>query len=125
MDHVDGQTSANGAGSFGYLPRPGLFDEMVGPGGSVRSHWQAFLRNLDDVGLAELTHRWQDARQLIREHGITYNVYGDPRGMDRPWQLDPVPLLISPGEFQVLEAGLIQRGRLLERILADLYGPQM
>ena len=48
-------------------------------------------------GLPELTRRWQEARQLIRENGVTYNVYGDPRGMDRPWQLDPMPLLISPG----------------------------
>jgi len=124
MDHVDGLSSPNGAGSFGYLPRPGLFDEMVGPAGSVRPHWQPFLRNLDDLGLADLTHRWQDARQLIREHGVTYNVYGDPRGMDRPWQLDPIPLLLSASEFQTLETGLIQRGRLLEKILADLYGPQ-
>ena len=45
----------------------------------------------------ELTRRWEDARQLIRENGVTYNVYGDPRGLDRPWQLDPIPLLISAG----------------------------
>ena len=36
-------------------------------------------------------------QQLIRENGVTYNVYGDPRGMDRPWQLDPIPLLIAAG----------------------------
>ena len=49
---------------------------------------------LDELGLAELTRRWDEAQQLIRENGVTYNVYGDPRGMDRPWQLDPIPLLI-------------------------------
>jgi uncharacterized circularly permuted ATP-grasp superfamily protein/uncharacterized alpha-E superfamily protein len=51
-------------------------------------------------------------------------VYGDPRGIARPWQLDPVPLLIPPGEAAHLQAGLVQRGRLLERVLFDLYGPQ-
>src|SRR5262249_7992379 len=60
---------------------------------------------------------------LIRENGVTYRVYGDPRGQYRPWQLDPLPLLIPPAEAAVLEAGLIQRARLLEAILADLYGP--
>jgi uncharacterized circularly permuted ATP-grasp superfamily protein/uncharacterized alpha-E superfamily protein len=133
----DAFIAAGGAGHFGYVPRAGLHDEMVGPpvsangksstavDGSIRPHWQQFLSNLDHLGLPELTRRWQDARQLIRENGVTYNVYGDPRGMDRPWQLDPVPLLISPTEYQNLEAGLIQRGRLLEKILADLYGAQM
>ena len=28
--------------------------------------------------------------KLLRENGVTYNVYGDPRGTDRPWELDPV-----------------------------------
>jgi uncharacterized circularly permuted ATP-grasp superfamily protein/uncharacterized alpha-E superfamily protein len=44
--------------------------------------------------------------------------------MDRPWNLDSIPLLIPPSEWNELEAGLIQRARLLNCILADLYGPQ-
>ena len=44
--------------------------------------------------------------------------------MDRPWSLDSIPLLIPPAEWSSLEAGLIQRARLLNYILADLYGPQ-
>src|ERR1700693_717867 len=44
--------------------------------------------------------------------------------MDRPWSLDAIPLVIPPSEWEPLEAGLIQRARLLNSILADLYGPQ-
>ena len=44
--------------------------------------------------------------------------------MDRPWNLDAIPLMIPPSEWSQLEAGLIQRARLLNLILADLYGPQ-
>ena len=51
-------------------------------------------------------------------------MYGDPLGLDRPWNLDAIPLLIPPAEWSQLEAGLIQRARLLNLILADLYGPQ-
>ena len=40
-------------------------------------------------GRDELTRRWEQARRLIRENGITHNVYGDPNGLDRPWSLDP------------------------------------
>ena len=31
--------------------------------------------------------------RLIRDNGVTYNVYGDPRGMHRPWEPDPMPRL--------------------------------
>jgi uncharacterized circularly permuted ATP-grasp superfamily protein/uncharacterized alpha-E superfamily protein len=44
--------------------------------------------------------------------------------MDRPWQLDPVPLLIAPDEAAALTVGLTQRAQLLECLLDDLYGPQ-
>src|SRR5262249_50066742 len=65
--------------------------------------------------------RWENGRRLIREHGVTYNVYGDPQGMDRPWALDLVPLLIAAEAWARLEAGLIQRARLLNLILAAIY----
>ncbi len=106
-----------------YAP-PAGFDEAADGAAHPRVHWQTFFRAIDDLGPAELGRRWRDAQHLIRENGVTYNVYGDPRGIARPWQLDPVPLLIAPGEAARLEAGLLQRGRLLELVLADLYGPQ-
>jgi uncharacterized circularly permuted ATP-grasp superfamily protein/uncharacterized alpha-E superfamily protein len=62
--------------------------------------------------------------EMYAENGVSYNVYGDPLGTDRPWSLDAIPLLIPPAEWSYLEAGLIQRARLLDTILADLYGPQ-
>ncbi len=108
----------------GYAGLDHGFDELVAEGGSVRPHWQSFARGLDALGLDEFTQRWREAQQLIRENGVTYNVYGDPRGMDRPWQLDPIPLVISARESDFLQRGLVQRARLLEAVLADLYGPQ-
>ena len=103
---------------------PSFRDEMVDPEGCPRPHWRTLLHALDELSFSEVTRRWEDARQLIREHGVTYNVYGDPRGLGRPWVLDPIPLLISAGDSDALQAGLVQRARLLELILADLYGPQ-
>lgn len=100
------------------------YDEAVTANGVPRPHWAKFFDSLTELGADELARRWHDAQYLIRENGVTYNVYGDPRGMSRPWQLDPVPLVVSAAEAAKLEAGLIQRGRLLELILSDIYGPQ-
>ncbi|MEI4884370.1 circularly permuted type 2 ATP-grasp protein, partial [Klebsiella pneumoniae] len=56
--------------------------------------------------------------------GITYSIHGEGLGRERPWQLDPLPLVIGVAEWQALETALIQRATLLNRILADCYGSQ-
>jgi uncharacterized circularly permuted ATP-grasp superfamily protein/uncharacterized alpha-E superfamily protein len=108
----------------GYQPAEGAYDEVVAGPGVVRPHCEAFVRSLEGLGPLEIASRWESARRAIRDNGVTYNVYGDPEGVDRPWELDPMPLLVSPAEWSHLEAGLAQRTRLLNLILADLYGPQ-
>jgi uncharacterized circularly permuted ATP-grasp superfamily protein/uncharacterized alpha-E superfamily protein len=108
----------------GYRQTAGVYDEMSAAPGVLRPHWDAFIGSMSALGAEELARRWKIARQRIRENGVTYNVYGDPLGMDRPWNLDSIPLLIPPSEWNTLEAGLIQRAHLLNYILADLYGPQ-
>lgn len=100
----------------------GHYDEMTLPSGERRPHWGELMSALEELGNAELMGRWQEARRLIEENGVTYNVYGDPRGIDRPWQLDPIPMLLSSGEWAGIEAAVTQRALLLDRMLADLYG---
>ena len=102
---------------------PNLPDEMAAPNGSLRPHWQMFVSMLNELGPGELRHRWDHARRLIHENGVTHNVYGDPNGLDRPWSLDLIPLLISEAEWNRVSEGLVQRARLMDRLLADLYGP--
>jgi uncharacterized circularly permuted ATP-grasp superfamily protein/uncharacterized alpha-E superfamily protein len=100
------------------------WDEMRGADGAVREHWRVLDGALKAFGPGEMWRRWEQARQLIRQHGVTFNVYGDPRGLERPWPLDPVPVVLAPGEFAKLAEGLAQRATLLDRLLGDLYGPR-
>lgn len=39
-----------------------------------------------------------------------------------PWRLDPIPLLVSADDWTRLEAGLVQRSRVLDEVLTDIYG---
>src|SRR5262245_38851614 len=78
----------------GYVSPPGGYDETALATGKLRPHWHKFIGALERLGREELASRWEHARRIIREHGVTYNVYGDPQGMDRPWELDMLPLLI-------------------------------
>ena len=108
----------------GYSGLPGIYDEMKPASGELRPHWRQFLSSLERLGRDELAARWENARRIIREHGVTYNIYGDPQGMDRPWELDMMPLLLASEDWRGIEAGLTQRARLFNLILADIYGPQ-
>jgi uncharacterized circularly permuted ATP-grasp superfamily protein len=100
------------------------YDELLAQGGAVRAHWQAIVERLGSDGADGIKRGVELARRLIVENGVTYNVYADPLGRDRPWVLDPLPLVLPAEEWAVIEAGVMQRARALDGLLADLYGPQ-
>jgi len=106
----------------GYRPLPGIFDEMMDRDGRVRAHWQPFLAMLGALGSDEINRRFAAADRYLRDSGVFYRVYEDAAGLERPWPLSHVPLIMEPGEWRHLEAGLIQRAELLEAVLADSYG---
>jgi uncharacterized circularly permuted ATP-grasp superfamily protein/uncharacterized alpha-E superfamily protein len=100
------------------------YDELSADGAAPRPHWSKLMDALQAIGTEELGRRWARAERRIRENGITYNVYGDPLGASRAWQIDIVPLLIPADEWRLIEAGIIQRAQLLSLILDDLYSSQ-
>ena len=119
---------------------PGHFDELrggvsapAGDGGAgptVAPHappcapWARFFENLGADGFADLNRRTVNLERQVRDNGITYNVYADANGPQRPWSLDLFPLIVTPRSWQQIEAGVLQRVKLLDRIMADVYGPQ-
>jgi uncharacterized circularly permuted ATP-grasp superfamily protein/uncharacterized alpha-E superfamily protein len=119
-----------GTASFtapGYAPLAGSWDELLDDTGAVRGEWAFMSQALTEIGVPELLRRQQEARRLLEQDGVTYNLYGDGGGDDdRPtrWQLDPVPTLIGSREWEAIESGVIERAELLSMILEDLYGPR-
>ena len=108
----------------GYSVLDGRYDELLGAANKPRPHWDAFLRALaarEGQGLGDTLSLME---REVREHGVTYNVYADPQGADRPWEVDPLPLLLAPGEWEHIEDGIAQRADLLNRVLGDIYGAQ-
>jgi uncharacterized circularly permuted ATP-grasp superfamily protein len=63
-------------------------------------------------------------QRQIRDNGVTYNVYADEEGPQRPWSLDLFPLIIDAASWSRIDEGVQQRMRLLEAVMADVYGPQ-
>ncbi len=100
------------------------FDELLNPDGSVRSHWEPLIQRLAANWPESARSGAELAQQLIIENGVTYNVYADPQGKDRPWALDALPFVFSAQEWREIEQGVAQRASVLDALLADLYGPK-
>jgi uncharacterized circularly permuted ATP-grasp superfamily protein/uncharacterized alpha-E superfamily protein len=96
-------------------------DEMADGGGGVKLHWRSLLTAMFSLGHEVLEQRARLLDHTFEEEGITAMLPGE-RAVN--WRCDPIPLPLSAAEFSMLEAGLAQRARLMEAILADLYGPR-
>ncbi|MGA0569198.1 circularly permuted type 2 ATP-grasp protein [Variovorax sp. VNK109] len=93
-------------------------------GSGIAAPWEEFFTHLGHEGFNDLTRRTANLARQVRDNGITYNVYADTNGPQRPWSLDLFPLIISPESWAQIEAGVQQRVRVLDRVMADVYGPQ-
>jgi len=121
---VRNNSLANDIGTQYYATQLGIYDEMYANKVKVLPYWERFMAALDSMGTENLELRRREAQRLLRENGVTYNVYGDSKNLTRPWQLDPVPLLISSEEWVAIESGLKERAELLDLILKDIYDKQ-
>ncbi|MFT4151689.1 MAG: circularly permuted type 2 ATP-grasp protein [Paracoccaceae bacterium] len=107
----------------GYRPLPGVPDELMTPNGALRPGWGPLMRLIADLKPEEIQHRFARGNQYLRDAGVFFRQYGDGDSPERDWPLNHVPVVIPEYEWQALAAGLIQRADLLERVVADLYGP--
>lgn len=100
------------------------FDEMIGPDGTVRPHWDPLVSFVENEAPESLNARSERIQRRIVENGLTLDSFADPSKVEQPWHLDLIPLILESQEWQLIEAAMIQRMRLFEALLADLYGPQ-
>ncbi len=107
-----------------YRAAPNSFDELLDGNGQPREHWRLLLNSLATEPPQSIQQRLDAVESQIRENGVTYNVYGDAKGMQRPWDLNLLPLILPADEWAGIEAAVIQRATLLNQILLDVYGEQ-
>lgn len=100
------------------------FDELFAADGTPRAHWRILLGQLTAEGPEAMQQRVEAVERQVHENGVTYNIYADPKGMQRPWELDALPFILPADEWAMIEAAVRQRATLLNRILSDVYGDQ-
>ncbi len=102
----------------------GRYDELLDSSGAVRPHWQRLAAAFAAMPPDEYQHRIDSATRMVRENGVTYNVYDEASGLVRLWQLDIAPFVISADDWAAIEIAVSQRARLANAILHDIYGEQ-
>jgi uncharacterized circularly permuted ATP-grasp superfamily protein/uncharacterized alpha-E superfamily protein len=107
-----------------YLAAPDGFDEMLDAAKAPRAHWRALLANLEHEAPDVMRLRTEMVQRQVRENGVTYNVLADADGKQRQWDLNVLPLILPHEEWSSIEAAVIQRATLLNKILGDVYGKQ-
>ena len=65
---------------------------MLSSDRDIRAHWRYLAEAVGSLGLAALQDRRREARRQLRESGVTYTVYDDPEGRERP----PDPSGVAP-----------------------------
>lgn len=101
------------------------FDEAWLAPGHPRDHWHTLLATKGHAQAVDYATATENARRILRDHGVTYNATDGTNVVQRPWELDAIPFVIEASEWATIEAGAIQRAKLLNYILNDIYvGPQ-
>jgi uncharacterized circularly permuted ATP-grasp superfamily protein len=101
------------------------FDEMFADpshadDANAREAYRDIHAALAKMSKEELRGRTDALASSYLAQGVTFDFAGE----ERPFPLDAVPRVIQQAEWAVVESGVKQRVRALEKFLADVYGEQ-
>jgi uncharacterized circularly permuted ATP-grasp superfamily protein/uncharacterized alpha-E superfamily protein len=108
---------------------PGSFDELHGAiaqeaaaGAELAPAWRQFFDATGADGWIDLAQTRARIERRVQDDGVTYNVYAEGAAAANAWPLEPLPFLIDAADWSAIEQGVKQRARLLDAVLADVYG---
>src|SRR5262245_31594303 len=102
----------------------GFYDEMFESDGRPRAEAQLLLETIAALGEGQLERCQQAAERILVQLGITFNVYGDAAGTERPFPFDLVPRIVRSSDWAWIEKGLKQRIHALNAFIDDVYHGQ-
>lgn len=106
-----------------YTLRADVADELFDENGNMRPVWAKFISELGLLSEDDVAERFARADQYLKDAGVFYRQYSADAQQEREWPLSHIPVMLHESEWQDICQGLEQRAELLERIVADLFGP--
>jgi uncharacterized circularly permuted ATP-grasp superfamily protein len=107
-----------------YTLNPKAWDELFAAPGRAHNFCRVLLDRLGGLTVREFLDRRTSADLVFINNGITFSVYSDRRGTEKIFPFDLIPRPVYGGDWDRLEAGLVQRIRALNMFLDDVYHDQ-
>ncbi|WP_028550547.1 circularly permuted type 2 ATP-grasp protein [Paenibacillus sp. UNC451MF] len=103
-----------------------FYDEMFGGDPKVRTHYAQVHHRFAHMSVEELAVKQTAVGRRMMEEGITFTLYKleQIQPLERTIPFDLIPRIIPQAEWSMLEAGLIQRVKALNRFVHDIYHDQ-
>lgn len=101
-----------------YLNGSHVHDEVEHHCGGDTTHWDVLFARLANLSEKDIHLRSNEIKRLLQDSGVTHT------GTQTSWRLDPMPLMLSEGDWQIIQDGIKQRTQLLMRTAQDIYGSQ-
>jgi uncharacterized circularly permuted ATP-grasp superfamily protein len=109
-------------GLFSGYTMGSFVDEMFDLNGIPYPECRGVVETLDSMTGDQFRARQELADLALINQGITFTVYGDAQGVEKPFPVDLVPRIVPADQWETLERGLIQRVHALNLFLEDVYG---
>ncbi|BBU56223.1 hypothetical protein KU6B_24880 [Mameliella alba] len=123
MGETGAVTPARKAPLDKYLPPKGVADELLRPDGTLRPVWKPMIDHLAGRNPDQVNQDFARGDLYLQDAGVYYRQYTGDESAVRDWPLSHIPVIIGETEWSKLAEGIAQRAELLERTMADLYGP--
>lgn len=93
------------------------WDEMIDNNGQPREGCEDLYKAILRFSKEEFDERCNERDRSFMDRGVTFSL----SGKESPFPLDPIPRVITGGEWDVVERGVSQRVKALEMFLKDVY----
>jgi uncharacterized circularly permuted ATP-grasp superfamily protein len=103
---------------------PRFFCEIMNTLGPLDPTVQMIHDRLRSFDVDELRRRATSAEAELYNLGITFTVYSDRDAIDRILPFDLIPRILTAGEWELVERGVVQRVTAINKFLWDIYHDQ-
>nr|WP_244574499.1 circularly permuted type 2 ATP-grasp protein [Cohaesibacter sp. ES.047] len=101
-----------------------LFCEMSSNMSERSPKLEEIWRRFDGADVENLALRSKEADLELFNLGVTFTVYSDKDVIDRVLPFDIIPRILTAGEWDILDRGVIQRVAAINAFLHDIYNDQ-
>ena len=111
-------------GLHGSVRPPAAFDEVTLASPEAAERFRQLTEELGKSGSTNLSRVSAQSRRLMRDMGVTFNLYREDAAAENILPFDPFPRVLDRSTWEFLARGLEQRVRIWNEFFRDIYDSQ-